>query len=111
VTLQPKSGLDSLFLRSLYYIQLDTHTHTNTVELLCTRDQTLAETAIYTTHQEQHKRRTSMPSAGIRTHDPSKKAAADYALDCTDTGLAKSVTATWKQHWSGKKSVQCLNMK
>jgi hypothetical protein len=47
--------------------------HTRPVGLLCTRDQIFAEAATYTTHHQQHKRRTSMPSAGTRTHDPRKK--------------------------------------
>jgi hypothetical protein len=61
-------------------------THTHTVGLLCTRDQLVAETATYTTHNK-HKRRKSIPSAGFETAVPEIKWLQTYALDRTATEI------------------------
>jgi hypothetical protein len=53
-------------------------------------DQLVAETATYTT-QNKPKRRTSLPSAGFETRDPSIQAAADLRLTAQATGIGKLV--------------------
>jgi hypothetical protein len=63
----------------LWFFHLITLRHTpQSVGLLWTRDRPVAETSTW-----QHKhctRQTSMPPGGIRTHDPSKRSAADVRL-------------------------------
>ena len=54
----------------------DTHTHTHSVVLLCTSDRPVAET-----YTSQHSQETDIHTpGGIRTHNPSKRAAADQLL-------------------------------
>jgi len=55
----------------------DTHTYiqTQSVGLLWMRDRPVEETSTFTTHVN-HMRQTSMPSAGIRKHNSSKRTAA-----------------------------------
>ena len=60
------------------------HTHTP-VGLLCTRYQSVAQAATYTTHNK-HKRRTSTPSAGSELALPEMKRPQTYALEHTVTG-------------------------
>jgi hypothetical protein len=59
------------------------HIHlTHTVGLLWTSDQPIAEAYTYT---GQHKRQTSMPSAGFEPATPATKRPQIYALDCAAT--------------------------
>jgi len=62
---QPKSGLDLLVVEI-------SRSHTQTVGLLWTSDQPLAEAATYTTNNK-HKRWTYMPSAGFKPSIPAIK--------------------------------------
>ena len=65
------------YIHTYIHIHTLTHTHTHTqahpVELLCTSDQLVAQSATHTTHYK-HKRRTSMPLGGVRTREPSNRA-------------------------------------
>ena len=62
--------------RGLYITYNDA---SQSVALLWTSDQPVAETSNFTTHNT-HNRQTSMFPGGIRTHNPSKRAAADPRL-------------------------------
>jgi hypothetical protein len=64
-----------------------THTHTQQVGLLSTSDQQVAEAATYTTHNI-HKRRTSMPSAGLEMAIPAIRQLQTYALGLSTPGSA-----------------------
>ena len=59
--------------------------YTQTVGLLWTSDQPIADTATYTTHN-QHKEQISMPSAGFETMIPPLKRLQACALNRTATG-------------------------
>jgi hypothetical protein len=56
------------------FVSLHTWTHTHSVEVLWTRDRPISETSTYKT-QNLHKRHTSIPLAGFKTRNPSKRAA------------------------------------
>ena len=62
-----------------------THTHIHTVGLLWTRDQLFAMTVTCTTQNKQEM--TILFRRGIRTHDPSHQAVADYVLDPAAPGI------------------------
>ena len=62
------------------------HTHINSLDLLWTSDQLVAEAAAYRTHNK-YKRRTFMPSAGIEPAIPAIKRLLTYALDSTAIGI------------------------
>ena len=76
VTLRPNAGQG---LPSHEVSRSHTTTHQHSVGLLWTSDQLVAETCTCTTHNT-HNRQISMPQGGIRTHDLSRRAAADLRL-------------------------------
>jgi hypothetical protein len=63
----------------LHLITLLSDIHTHSVWLLWPRDQPDAGTSTCST-QNTHKRQRSIPRIGIRTHNPSKRAAPDLCL-------------------------------
>jgi len=67
---------------SLTHSHTRTHslTHTHSVELFGTRDRPAAQTSTCTTHNIQNRETSKPPLGGIRTHIPSKRAAADPRL-------------------------------
>jgi len=91
VAQQPKRCLRRLAVdvtrsQAIRHIHTHTHTHTHTVGLLWTSDQLVAEAATYTTHYK-HKRRTSVPSAGLEPTILAIKRLQIYTLDRTATGI------------------------
>ena len=93
VLLWGKSPSRTSMLRFLDHTQLDTHTES--VELLWTRDQLGAEVATHTTHTK-HKKRISMPSAGFEPAIPATERPMTYALDGMATWMGGSLLC--RQH-------------
>ena len=79
-------GLDRLFSK---VCRLHTHTHTHTVGLLSMSDQLVSEAAIFTTKQTHETNIHAL--SGIRTRDPSNRAAAELRSDRMATGIGLSV--------------------
>jgi len=59
--------------------------HTQSVGLLCTSDQSVAQATTYTIHNK-HNRRITMPSGGFEPATPEIKQLQNYNLDRNVTG-------------------------
>jgi hypothetical protein len=81
----------------LYWGSLITHK----VGLLCTSDQPVAEASTYTGQHKiyEHKRQTSMPSAGFEPAIPATKRSQTYALDRAANGIGIFHLDLWFQIW------------
>jgi len=92
IFLQPNSPIRACkasFLILLAHTQTHTHTHTHSPGRSPLNERSARRRGRYlhyTTHDE-HKGRTSMPSAGFYPAMPAIKRLETYAFDCTATGI------------------------
>jgi hypothetical protein len=77
VALQHNRGLGHLIFKFLDHTQIATHTHTQSVAIPCTRDQSVTQAATYRTHSK-HNTPITMPSEEIEPATPVIKRPHNY---------------------------------